>query len=281
MSAIPYFSEARGLRKGYGLAELREMVRDLYKSLNEKGHLTQWLGYDCVDNGFVPGTAGSDPGGDVLLDVGRVGLWPPDPAANAWSEDAIFDFLQFVGGKVSSPVPESGYYHQYNGCGWHDQDFTTEPARSSYIERVNKILSRYGDGWEMKPNLEIVERAPAGMDNLLNVKLPKGADAEVRERVLVAVDKYRRRNSSVHDRRDAVRDLGDVLEPLREQAKKHLGGDEADLFNILNNFNIRHNNAKQKKGYDTIWLAGLFYHYLAMIHVLTHIIDREAKRNTK
>jgi len=105
-----YFSEQRGLRKGAGIVELRILVRDLYNDLTEREHLKQWLGYYCVDDGQVPGTAGSDPGRDVVLEVGRADIWPPHPATGTWTEDAIFDFLQFIGEKVSTdsghrPIP--------------------------------------------------------------------------------------------------------------------------------------------------------------------------------
>ena len=274
-----YFSEARGLRKGIDLATLRIMVRDLYLDLKAKDHLTEWLGYDCIDAGHVPGTAG-EPGRDIILEVGRSDIWPPDPFEGEWAEDAMFDFLQFLGEKVSSAVKDSGVYHSYDNCGWHDQKFEPEPARGQYITRVNKVLSRYGEGWEMKPNFEIVERAPVGMEELLKIRLPEGSDSEIRRRVHAAVDKFRRRSSSRDDRRDAVRSLGDVLEPLRKQASKHLKKDESDLYNILNNFDLRHNNELQKTDYDPIWLSGLFYHYLMMIHVLTHLIEREGTRKT-
>lgn len=274
-----YFSEARGLRKGTDLETLRIQVRDLYQLLVQKDYLTEWRGYDCVDAGFVPGSSG-DPARDIVLEIGRADIWPPDPVEHKWSEDAIFDFLQFVAGKVSSPVPESGHYHSYNGCGWHDQDFEPEPARGECVQLINRILSRYGDGWEMKPGFEIVERAPVGMNELLKIRLPAGTDVEIRRRVQTAVDKYRRRSSTRDDRRDAVRDLGDVLEKMRSSAERHLGKDESDLFNILNNFDLRHSNEKQKSNYDPIWLSGLFYHYLAMIHVLTHLIERDSKSDS-
>ncbi len=40
-----YFSEQRGLRKGYSITELRIVVRELV----EKEYLEEWLGYHCVD----------------------------------------------------------------------------------------------------------------------------------------------------------------------------------------------------------------------------------------
>jgi hypothetical protein len=275
---LQYFSEARGLRKGYGLSELRDMVLDLYNDLRERGHLTEWLGYVCIDAGFVAGTGGQQPGRELLVEIGRRDVWPVANAVSSWTEDGIFDLLQFLGTKVSSPVPDTGFYHDFASCGWHEQEFTRAPARTEFLSRVNKILSRYNDGWEMKADFEIVECAPVGMASLLKAELPNSTDSQMRARIRAAIDKYRRRSSSASDRRDAVRDLGDVLEVMRAEAKLHLSKDEVDLFNILNNFNIRHANAKQKTDYDAIWLSALFYHCLALIHVLTRIVEREATR---
>jgi hypothetical protein len=270
-----YYSETRGLRDGIEVDALRVIVRDLYLDLKENGLLTEWLGDYCCDEGDIPGTAGRDPGRATVFEIGRSDIWPPDPVEGGWSEDAIFDFLQFLGSKVSLPVEGSGRYHSFNNCGWHEQSFPHEPARSQFIDRVNRMLTRFGSGWEMKGDLEIVERAPLGLDDLLEPKLP-GATEALQIRVRGAIAKYRRRHSDRIDRLDAVRDLGDVLEPLRKEATKHLSKDEADLFNILNNFGLRHNNESQKDDYDAIWLSGLFYHYLMMIDVLTHSIERSA-----
>ncbi|MGY2486212.1 hypothetical protein [Cupriavidus sp. CP313] len=78
------------------------------------------------------------------------------------------------------------------------------------------------------------------------------------------------------ERRDAVRDLADVLEFLRGEAKAVLlSKDEADLFNLANNFGIRHHNKEQKTDYDaSIWLSWAFYYYLATIHACVRLIER-------
>ena len=69
----------------------------------------EWVGYHCVDEyEYVPGTAGSDPVLEILLEVGRNDIWPVEPVENEWSADAIVDFLQFIGQKVSGAVIETG-----------------------------------------------------------------------------------------------------------------------------------------------------------------------------
>ena len=79
---------------------------------------------------------------------------------------------------------------------------------------------------------------------------------------------FRRRNSTLGDRHNAVRTLADIFEQLRPELKKAITkNDEGDLFNIANNFAIRHNNDKQKTDYDkALWLSWMFYFYLGTLH---------------
>jgi hypothetical protein len=51
---------------------------------------------------------------------------------------------------------------------------------------------------------------------------------------------------------------------------------EGDLFNIANNFAIRHNNREQRGEYDReVWLRWMFYVYLATIHAVSRVRARE------
>jgi hypothetical protein len=83
--------------------------------------------------------------------------------------------------------------------------------------------------------------------------------------------------SGLDDRSQAVRDLADLLEYLLPKVKEFLtSADDADLFNIANNFGIRHHNDKQKTGYDaSLWLSWMFYFYLATIHVVSRKIGHD------
>ena len=58
-----------------------------------------------------------------------------------------------------------------------------------------------------------------------------------------------------------------------------LSKDEGDLFNIANNFTIRHLNEKQKGNYDSaIWHQWMFYVNLSTIHVITRLMNRKARQ---
>jgi len=115
-----------------------------------------------------------------------------------------------------------------------------------------------------------------GLEPLFGASLLNADPENIQERITAAIQKFRRYRSSLDERRDAVRDLVDVLEYLRPKMEGVLSTrDEKDLFNLANNFGIRHHNEKQKTNYDkAIWYSGLFYYYLATIHALIRLIEK-------
>lgn len=142
---------------------------------------------------------------------------------------------------------------------------------------MNLLLENYQGGYELSKQGEVLELAQPGTGPLLAANRPT-TDANVTNRVQSAIAKFRRYRSSTTERRDAIRDLADVLEYLRPQLKEVLTKqDEADLFNIANNFGIRHYNRQQKSEYDTsIWLSWMFYFYLATIHAVMRMVEKKS-----
>jgi len=270
-----YFSERQGLRTGtFDLTTFRKVFRSFVDELYSRQYLYEWLGHECVD-GEPLGRKGGDPSSFILKEVGRDDLWPPARFADTWSEDAIFDLFEFLAENVSAGDEASGRFHNFSDCGWHYYKFTREPALEFFVPEANRILARYDRGYQLDEQREVVALPPEGTQTLVSATLPKSVSAVNRSKVENAIRKFRSRGATASDRGDALRDLGDVLEGLKPEAKRLIRSDAADIFNFLNNFGVRHNNDRQKTDYDSIWQSAMFYHLLTVIHTLTRLIEEE------
>ena len=112
---------------------------------------------------------------------------------------------------------------------------------------------------------------------MFEADIPEKDQENITDKMNEAIIKFRRHRSTLEDRRSAVRELVDVLEFLKPEIKKTLNRkDETDLFNIANNFGIRHHNAGQQTEYDkSIWYSWMFYFYLATIHSVLRLTNKK------
>jgi hypothetical protein len=135
---------------------------------------------------------------------------------------------------------------------------------------VNRILTRYGDGFELTAAGQVQRRLPEQVAEL--GPAPEGGDAGDEAHIAEALRKYRSRAGL--DRRDTVRDLAEVLERLRPMVKDHMfGKDEGALFQIANQFWVRHNDLAQRKDYDhDAWWDWLFHLYLSSIRLVQRLV---------
>jgi len=256
------------------LEQTRRLFLSVFTSLEEQGYFQESMGFSCVDAGEVPGSMGQDIGAYLLRKLRKDHLWPIRDQALAYSREDLFDVVELLHDHVSAP--KDGDYHSFSDCGWHYKRFNSLEGRKRYRVEINEFLRDFEDGYELDAKGEVVLSGREGLHDLLERPLPASVDP-VDARVKAAVRKYRSRQSTPNDRRDAVRDLADVLEFLRPQLQTVLSRkDESDLFNIVNNFGIRHHNKLQKSDYDPVWLSWLFYYYLAAVHAVTRLVGSRA-----
>ena len=277
MRKTPYYSVRTGRHPTGGkfdLGDLKRLFLALYNDFEAHGMFQQFLGYECVDAGQINGTAGSDVEGFFFRKLRKCSLWPIGEAISNYSEDDLFDVIELLHDCSSKGV--DGQFHSFANCGWHYETFDNDAGQNAYRLGVNEIIREYKEGFELTTDGETVEIAPHGLADLEIAPAPPGHPDAVQARVGAAISKFRRRGSTRDDRRDAVRDLADILEFLRPQAKAVLASkDEADLFEIANKFGIRHHNQKQKSDYDhAIWQSWMFYYYLATVHATTRLIAK-------
>jgi hypothetical protein len=275
-----YYSSRTGKHPGgprLDLAVLKKLVLSIYGSFQNRDYFQEAFGYDCIDSGDVPGTLGRDVAGAILIAIRKDNLWPWPERASECSEDDLFDMLEFLYDHVSKPI--DGYFHSYQNCGTHYSTFNKQEGRKEFRAALNPVLAAYAQGFCISDAGEVLELPAPGLAPLTDADLPMYDPDNVEGRVLVAVACFRRHGSSLEDRRHALRDLADVLEFLRPRVKDVIPSkDEADLFNLANNFGIRHHNERQKTGYEAaIWYSWMFYYYLATIHACVRLIDRHGK----
>ncbi|TXH65374.1 MAG: hypothetical protein E6Q88_13865 [Lysobacteraceae bacterium] len=262
--------------KGLALKEVLDLFGRLFNQLRADGYFDEAFGFICVDAGELPGKV-RDPQLEMLLTIRKPGLWPIYEKIPFYSEDDLLDVVEFLYRYVSKPI--DGTRHSFADCGMHWETFNKQDGQREYRDRVNVVLSQYERQFELSTDGEILTKAEAGFEPIFAADLPS-SDSNVTTRINAAMRQYRRHGSTIDDRRQAVRDLADVLEYLRPQVKTLLtAADEKDLFNIANNFGIRHHNDKQRTAYDaSLWLSWMFYFYLATIHVVLRKLDQPGCR---
>lgn len=284
MTGRDYYSVRTGKRPGghaIDLPTLKRLFLSIYSEFEQKGWFQEAFGYNCIDAGFVPGTAGKDLENYFGWRLRNFHSYPIAEMYGNYSEEILFDTIELLYDHISEPV--DGTYHSWGDCGWHYTTFNKSHGQTSFRERINLILKDYKDGFELSEQGEILASAEQGMDFLLDAELPKYDEQNIDRIVAASILKFRRHRSSTTERKEAVRALADVLEFLRPKLKHALTKkDETDLFNIANNFAIRHHNVDQKNEYDQpIWLSWIFYFYLATIHAAIRLIKRQDSSEPK
>jgi len=256
---------------------MRTLFREVFIYFENEGYFQEDLGYECVDAGFVAGKLARNIEGALLLALRKSGLAPIRQRIEVYEEEDLFDVIEFLYDHCSKPTDR--HYHDFSDCGWHCHEFDHKAGRAEFQERMNELLGPYESGFELSDAGEVLALGDPGLAPLHEAPLPTNDPDNVGARVTAAQIKFRQHRSTLSDRRDAIRDLADVLEFLRPQLDGVLTNkDDAALFNIANNFAIRHHNEKQQSTYDKpIWYSWIFYFYLATIHAAVRLIEKKPK----
>jgi len=256
------------------LKMLRRFFKNLYSYFEDEGYFQKYLGKDCVDAGFIAGELGQDLEGAFLVALRKDHLTPIWQKVDEYSEDDVFDVIEFLFDHCAKPTKRT--YHSWNECGWHCEEYDEPAGKMEFRERINEVLAYYGDGFELSNSGEVLSLAEIGLEGLFEAPIPTPDPENVERRIEAARLKWRRHRATWDDRREAIRELADVLEFLRPKLKEVLKTeDEKDLFNIANNFGIRHHNQKQKINYDKpIWFSWMFYYYLTTLHAALRLIEK-------
>lgn len=246
----------------------------LFDRFEAEGWFQHYFGYVCVDAGYVSGEIR----GDVELYAYRRTLleeiWPPSTEYPDKSLHAVFTLVEFLHDHIAKPTESR--VHNFSGCGIHVHEADPEAGQTEWRSEVNDVLRYVEDGYELSEDGTVQLRGDRELRRLWQTPTPSVEPDHVDAKIEHAIQQFRRGRASWGERRQAIRELADVLEYLRNDAKEHLRSkDENDLFRIANQFAIRHNDQRQKGDYDPkVWLSWLFHIYLATCRALCEIRDR-------
>lgn len=257
--------------KGFNFSEFRDLFLRLYQNFETNGYFSEAFGFICEDAGLIKGNV-TDPDYEILVKIRKKNIWPIENKYTSYNEDDLFDVIEFLSEHISKPINSTS--HGWNSCCVHWNKFNKFEGQKEFCHKINEIFDLYVKPFSLSAKGEILQKPEKGFEKIFEADVPS-ADKNIQSRIESATTKFRRHKASLDDRRQAVRDLADILEYLRPKIEAFLTKkDEADLFNIANNFGIRHLNDKQKTNYDAaIWLSWMFYYYLATIHVALRKIE--------
>lgn len=202
------------------------------------------------------------------------------------TEDQIFDTVEFLYDHVSKPgalepmISETGWRYEDYGS------FDEKAGRDEFRKKVNVFLADYKSGFELTEEGQILALGSHGTQYILNAEIIPYDEKNVDKKVINAIIKWRNRHLSLVEKKEAIRELADVFEWLKKTKKLSTvmdSKDESAIFDIANNFAIRHHNPKQKSNYDeNIWYSWIFHFYLATYHaVIRLLIKKEKKQNVE
>ena len=272
-----YYSARTGKNKdnlSLDLDTFKDMFHRYFDVLDEKGYFDESFGYYCVDKGHVPGkTIYKNIYDALLIETGNNDFKTSEYKRH--SEETTFDLVEFLYDYVSKPL--EGKYHEFDNCGWHYFNFDKSRGQEEYLKYVNELLAKYGTGYELTKDGEILIVGEDELNEIFVSELPNVDNDNIKNSVDRAIKKFRRYKSNEEDRKDAIRDLADVLEFLKRRYPNVLNKqDDSDLFNIINRFSIRHHNPDQVNNYDKpIWYNWMFYFFLSTIHAYTRFMIKK------
>jgi hypothetical protein len=261
-------------RKGLGHLTLEELywkLQNLYSLFRDRDYFKGKAGITKID---LPDAIKHEAAVALPFPLFPMGEWPELET----TEDHVFDALEFLYDHVSRPGDPIAL--TTDGWGYQDYDgYDDEAGRAEFRDKANAFLADYEPGYELTEKGDVLALGTHGLQHILNAEIIPYDEANVDSRVRAAITKWRNRHLGLVEKRDAIRELADVFEWLKKTkglATVLNGKDESAIFDLANNFAIRHHNPDQKRNYDqAIWYSWIFHFYLATYHAAVRLLIKK------
>ncbi|RCW62873.1 hypothetical protein [Saliterribacillus persicus] len=158
----------------------------------------------------------------------------------------------------------------------HTKDiFIVDEYKCEFAIDINNLLKKYNNGYYLNEKYGyIMEQPNDSIKELLNSDIPNYMSNEVSNQLKTSLKMYYRFNSNEEEKKKAINILADILEPLRRDLQDILNSEfdinkkkhDKLIFDIVNSFNIRHNDKNQFTLYSKpIWYEWMMQYYTSVI----------------
>lgn len=252
----------------------------LVRDLDQGGYFDRRGGENCPDNGSADEHTRTLRA-LVAEHCGLATTWPLELSND--TAEAEYDFYTLV--EVLHDLVDRPRTRQ-----WHDFDqhytysnFKEHTGQAVYRWKVNDLLAAHGIDYQLASEgedtglLVATTRDPrADLERIARQNVPDGNGNSIDH----AIALFRRRGASTEDKRSACVALAGVLESRRKDLKSDLlSKDEGALFEIANNYRIRHHRADQHGDYAPQFLDWIFWNYLATVELSNRLMTRSPSRD--
>jgi len=192
-------------------------------------------------------------------------------------KNRIFDTIEFLYQYISEP---SGWGPKVDETNYNYFDYSVYNSRKGkkfFQIDVNHILVVFEEGYELTKDGEILFKGNDSQ-NYIETEFPPYDIENIDSLINKAIKQWKNRNQTLDEKKQAIINLANVFEFLKKEGtlKNVLKTeDSSDLFNIANNFSIRHYNQLQKTEYDPeIWYDWIIQFYLATCTTTLKLIKK-------
>jgi len=268
---MKYYAERNGLLNNdfnISLKDLRLYFFKTYQYLENLNYFEAAISGIWIDDGWndsyqkIPPLLAPSPEVFFAKHLSSSRIYPIHEYYEHYTEGELFTVIEIM----------------YNNASLYDDNtgkLKTEDAKKDFAMHINSILRFYKDGYFLQTNDGFVSKnVNKPLKMMLSEDLSTLLSEDVIEKMKTAVKMYYRFDSNIELKKKAITILYDILEPLREDLKDILNLKyevnknihDKLIFDIVNNFKIRHNTENQKTQYEVeIWLDWMMQYYSSII----------------
>lgn len=267
-----YYSERIGSERiKLSLKDLNEVFLTIVSEFADEQFFYDFYGYEDNFRNWTPGKAGRNFEAYCLSQIGRRIKDPFYQTTAKYSEEEIFNLIELLHEHICLKSQIAFRKFEYDTL-----EEVVEYSKQTFRDRINMQIHYYSIGWELTGEGYIREMISNELQELVNNTSIYGDENNVDSRIRGAIKQFLKYGAKELDKKGALIEIGGALEYIRKELEDVIPKEEVnDIFNLLNNFDLRHNNTLKKNGYDTaIYYPWMFYIFISTFDAFVKMRQR-------